>query len=502
MVGSHLPAVKNMGLADMMHDGLRGTVFRSIIIAVTNSAAKNEAEVKEVQAEFMEMSSNLEQYLNNITKLEIPDATQKAIQDARPAIEAYVNSGSMVVKFAMNGQTQMALEKLPDFTAQFEALEEKLGTLGELIETDAAKEKESGDEALIFNIGLAAIFVVLGSVACLWIVRSLTTVLRGGVENLLTQNEAIFAGVKSMNGLSTNLGESSASQSSAIQQTAASVEQIKAMVDKSAENASQTKVVADKSAAVARDGKQSTQEMIAALEAIGQSNERVMQQVATNNQQIEEMVQKIKEIGNKTKVINDIVFQTKLLSFNASVEAARAGETGKGFAVVAGEIGSLAKMSGDAAKDISAILQESIDWVSKIASESRSEIEVLINDGQTKLQAGMSAVQHCDGVLTSMVENTHEMAQLSTNISVACTEQAQGTTEITKAMNRLVELNLQNTKVASEAEQSAMHLSQCADALAGLVGQLTNLVGTEPTSPSAIHDVIHVSSSNDMSRAA
>ncbi|MBC7465119.1 MAG: hypothetical protein H7256_03945 [Bdellovibrio sp.] len=50
----------------------------------------------------------------------------------------------------------------------------------------------------------------------------------------------------------------------------------------------------------------------------------------------------MEEIGNKTKVINDIVFQTKLLSFNASVEAARAGEHGKGFAVVAEEVGKLA----------------------------------------------------------------------------------------------------------------------------------------------------------------
>ena len=60
-----------------------------------------------------------------------------------------------------------------------------------------------------------------------------------------------------------------------------------------------------------------------------------------SNKEIQEIVKVIAEIGNKTKVINDIVFQTKLLSFNASVEAARAGENGKGFAVVAEEVGKL-----------------------------------------------------------------------------------------------------------------------------------------------------------------
>ena len=71
----------------------------------------------------------------------------------------------------------------------------------------------------------------------------------------------------------------------------------------------------------------------------------------------------ISEIGNKTKVINDIVFQTKLLSFNASVEAARAGEHGKGFSVVAEEVGNLAHMSGNSAKEITQLLESSINRV-------------------------------------------------------------------------------------------------------------------------------------------
>jgi methyl-accepting chemotaxis protein len=78
-----------------------------------------------------------------------------------------------------------------------------------------------------------------------------------------------------------------------------------------------------------------------------------MNQINYSNEQMSEIVKVIQEIETKTKVINDIVFQTKLLSFNASVEAARAGEQGKGFAVVAEEVGNLAQMSGNAAKEIS-----------------------------------------------------------------------------------------------------------------------------------------------------
>ena len=76
----------------------------------------------------------------------------------------------------------------------------------------------------------------------------------------------------------------------------------------------------------------------------------------------------IKSIEEKTKVINDIVFQTKLLSFNASVEAARAGEQGKGFAVVAEEVGNLATMSGTSAEEISKLLESSISHIESIPS--------------------------------------------------------------------------------------------------------------------------------------
>ena len=79
-------------------------------------------------------------------------------------------------------------------------------------------------------------------------------------------------------------------------------------------------------------------------------------------------------------MINDIVFQTKLLSFNASVEAERAGEHGKGFAVVAQEVGNLATMSGESAEEITKILDESVKMVQKLVSSNQVEIEKLVQE--------------------------------------------------------------------------------------------------------------------------
>lgn len=91
-----------------------------------------------------------------------------------------------------------------------------------------------------------------------------------------------------------------------------------------------------------------------------------IQDLHRNNQQLSEIVQFINEIEHKTKMINNIVFQTRLLSFNASVEAARAGEHGKGFAVVAQEIGTLAEQSGKSADEINKLLTDSISKVTHI----------------------------------------------------------------------------------------------------------------------------------------
>ena len=102
------------------------------------------------------------------------------------------------------------------------------------------------------------------------------------------------------------------------------------MVTKSAENAKRSREVATTSLTTANHGKVSVEKMIEAIEDINRSNNHIVEQINQSNGKITEIVKVISEIGSKTKVINDIVFQTKLLSFNASVEAARAGEHGKG----------------------------------------------------------------------------------------------------------------------------------------------------------------------------
>lgn len=99
-----------------------------------------------------------------------------------------------------------------------------------------------------------------------------------------------------------------------------------------------------------------------------------MNTMKTSNAEVKELVGIINGISERTKVIDEIVFQTKLLSFNASVEAERAGEHGRGFAVVAQKVGNLAQMSGKAAQEISSILKQSIEKSVSVTSNNEKNV--------------------------------------------------------------------------------------------------------------------------------
>ncbi|RYZ77294.1 MAG: hypothetical protein EOP05_02320, partial [Proteobacteria bacterium] len=216
--------------------------------------------------------------------------------------------------------------------------------------------------------------------------------------------------------------------------------------------------------------------LIGSIDEISQSNAEIMGQIEDSNRQMGEIVKVITEIGNKTRVINDIVFQTKLLSFNASVEAARAGEHGKGFAVVAEEVGNLAQMSGNAAKEISQMLEESSRRVEGIVDQTKSKIDRLVIVGREKLADGTSRAHSCGDILEEIVGNVTQVGQLMTEIATASSEQSQGVQEITRAMAQLDQVTQQNAVASQDSANASEQLSNEAEELREIIEQLNRTV--------------------------
>src|SRR5262249_4345368 len=147
---------------------------------------------------------------------------------------------------------------------------------------------------------------------------------------------------------SRGLASSAHEQEVSVAKSMSALAQLESMIEKTAGNAKRSSEVAGVSQDTVGKGKEVVDAIRASIHAINMSHAQLNGQIQANNEQLREISSIISQIGERTKVINDIVFQTKLLSFNASVEAARAGEHGKGFAVVADEVGKLATMSGKA----------------------------------------------------------------------------------------------------------------------------------------------------------
>ena len=155
------------------------------------------------------------------------------------------------------------------------------------------------------------------------------------------------------------------------------------------------------------------------------------------------------EIGKIIKTIEDIAFQTNMLSLNAAVEAARAGAAGKGFAVVADEVRNLAAKSADASKNTSALIEGALQAVergTKIANETAS-------------------------ALNDVVSGVGDVAATIDQISSASKDQSDAVRQVTLGIDQISSVVQTNSATAEESAAASEELSGQAQILKNLVGQ-------------------------------
>ena len=328
------------------------------------------------------------------------------------------------------------------------------------------------------NLFFMSIFVVLlvGSFLSYFISSKLVNRLLNVAKKVESGSIEILDASNGLSKLSKNLSQSTNEEAAGLQQTVASLNEINAMVVKNTDASKNSKELSSKSRKAAEVGKSTIDKMVGAIDEISDSNTEIVNQLQSNSSEIQEIISVIQAIEEKTKVINDIVFQTKLLSFNASVEAARAGEHGKGFSVVAEEVGNLAQHSGDAAKEIELMLSESVTKVESIAKNTESKVGELIEKGLSKVNQGKEVASQCDNALGEILTYAHSLDQMIEEITTASIEQTQGINEISMAMSELDHLTKGNSRIAQDASQSTLNLNSQAESLKNISKDLTSLI--------------------------
>jgi len=215
-------------------------------------------------------------------------------------------------------------------------------------------------------------------------------------------------------------------QASALQQAAASMEELGATVRQNAENAQSANQFALGASAVARKGGDVVGEVVETMKGINDSSRRVVDIIA---------------------VIDGIAFQTNILALNAAVEAARAGEQGRGFAVVAGEVRSLAQRSSDAAKEIKTLISASVE----------------------RVQHGTELVDRAGETMTEIVASIARVTDIMGEISAASTEQSTGVGQVGDAIAQMDQATQQNAALVEESAAAAESLKDQAQQLVQVV---------------------------------
>ncbi|NEX60323.1 hypothetical protein G3574_04455 [Noviherbaspirillum sp. 17J57-3] len=242
---------------------------------------------------------------------------------------------------------------------------------------------------------------------------------RDSSNQIVSASQQIAAG-------NLDLSSRTEQEASSLEETASSMEELNSTVKQNADNAMQANHLASSASEVAHKGGAVVGNVVSTMDAISTSARKIVDIIG---------------------VIDGIAFQTNILALNAAVEAARAGEQGRGFAVVAAEVRTLAQRSANAAREIKALIDDSVE----------------------KVETGSQLVHQAGDTMSEVVDSIQRVTDLVGNISTASQEQTAGIDQVNRAISEMDNVTQQNAALVEEAAGAARSLQEQAEKLFQLI---------------------------------